>query len=231
MSEYIMNHTGEQLDEAIGKVLNGYIYPTETITITEKDNNTEVDVTKCALAKVQIPIPTFTTASISITPQEGDFIKRVASDEGCNGFSEVIVSPIPEQYVDLSKLILHCSEGKYATTTWNESSDKLLSSVSFDFGFKPKVFIVTNSSGIISNSTSTSKVHLLTSLFITDDDYNILLRFSSYLYYHTTNKLYMGSRSASSSNTFAPTDTGAKGGSGTTVYFRGGNTYQVYAWG
>lgn len=157
MSEYIMNHTGEQLDEAIDKVLNGYI--------------------------------------------------------------------------DLSKLTLHCSEGKYWTNSYSPSSDILLSNVSFDCGFKPKIFVVTNLSGIVSNSTSTSKVHLLTSLFITDDDYNILLRFSSYLYYHTTNKLYMGSRSTSSDNTFVPTDTGVQGGNGTTVYFRGGNTYQVYAWG
>ena len=99
MSEYIMNYTGEQLDEAIDKVLNEYIKPEGTLNITEKDNNTEVDVTRYALAKVQIPIPTFTTANISIEPQEGGIIRRIASDEGCDGFSEVAVSPISSTYI------------------------------------------------------------------------------------------------------------------------------------
>lgn len=99
MSEYIMNHTGGQLDEAIDKVLNEYIKPEGTLNITEKDNNTEVDVTRYALAKVQIPIPTFKTTDISIEPQEGDPIRRTALEEGCNGFSEVVVSPISSTYV------------------------------------------------------------------------------------------------------------------------------------
>lgn len=95
MSEYVMNHTGEQLDEAIDKVLNGYIKPEGTINITEKDNNTEVDVTKYALAKVQIPIPTFTTEEIVINPTESTITKQPIVD----GFSKVTVNPISSTYI------------------------------------------------------------------------------------------------------------------------------------
>ena len=95
MSEYIMNHTGEQLDEAISKVLNDYIKPEGTINITEKDNNTEVDVTKYALAKVQIPIPTFTTEEIVINPTESIITEWPTVD----GFRKVTVNPISSTYI------------------------------------------------------------------------------------------------------------------------------------
>ena len=39
MSEYYMSHTGEELDEAINKVKNGYILPSETINISENVSN------------------------------------------------------------------------------------------------------------------------------------------------------------------------------------------------
>lgn len=95
MSEYVMKHTGGQLDDAIDKVLNDYIKPEGTLNITEKDNNTEVDVTKYALAKVQIPIPTFTTEEIVINPTESTITKQPTVD----GFSKVTVNPISSTYI------------------------------------------------------------------------------------------------------------------------------------
>ena len=98
MSEYIMNHTGEQLDEAIDKVLNGYIKPEGTLNITEEDNNTEVDVTRYALAKVQIPIPTFKTKELTISPSESDIVKEAVLDL-VDGYSKVVVSQISSTYI------------------------------------------------------------------------------------------------------------------------------------
>lgn len=99
MSEYQLQCTGAELDEAIQKVNSNYILPKDTIYITEEHNNTSVDVTKYALASVQIPIPTFTTKSISIQPQKGNSITRTALEEDCDGFSQVTVASIPDDYV------------------------------------------------------------------------------------------------------------------------------------
>lgn len=51
MSEYNMSHTGSELDEAIAKVLNGYILPSDSLSITE---NGTFDVTKFKNAVVNV---------------------------------------------------------------------------------------------------------------------------------------------------------------------------------
>lgn len=42
MSEYIMSHTGKELDDAINKVRDGYILPSETVNITENISNMDI---------------------------------------------------------------------------------------------------------------------------------------------------------------------------------------------
>jgi len=51
MSEYNLTHTGAELDEAISKVLDGYIFPEGSVSITE---NGEFDVTGFASAAVNV---------------------------------------------------------------------------------------------------------------------------------------------------------------------------------
>ena len=52
MSEYKMSHTGAELDEAISKVLNGYILPIGSTEITE---NGEYDIAAFIKAIVNVP--------------------------------------------------------------------------------------------------------------------------------------------------------------------------------
>ena len=51
MSEYILNHSGSELDRAIEKVLCGYVLPEGNINI---DKNGEYDVTEFAKANVNV---------------------------------------------------------------------------------------------------------------------------------------------------------------------------------
>lgn len=106
MSEYVMNHTGKQLDEAIDKVLNGYIKPENTIDITEEDNNTEVDVTKYALAKVQIS-PTYIGSEV---PTKGaqTFTPGVSQQKipaGVYLTGDQVIDKIPDNFIDKSKVV------------------------------------------------------------------------------------------------------------------------------
>lgn len=58
MSEYIMNHTGDQLDQAIDNVLNGYIKPEGTLNITQNiDESDPLDISiyKWLTANIEIP--------------------------------------------------------------------------------------------------------------------------------------------------------------------------------
>lgn len=54
MSEYILNHSGSELDRAIEKVLCGYVLPEGNINISK---NGEYDVTEFSNAFVNVPIP------------------------------------------------------------------------------------------------------------------------------------------------------------------------------
>lgn len=130
-------------------------------------------------------------------------------------------------YIDIADIISHCTQS--ANGSYTKTSDTTMNNISVTVGFRPKVFVLTNLGGVVSNSTSTAKNHLLTSLIVCDDEGNILLKFSSYLYY--TSSGFMGSRSASAANTLAATENGVIGGSGTSVVARANVEYQWYAWG
>jgi hypothetical protein len=118
---------------------------------------------------------------------------------------------------------------QYKTDTYTPTSTEPLSSISINVGFKPKIFMLTHSGGVISDTTSTSRGILLTTQLVTDDAYNIVHRNSSYLFY--SNGKYMGSRSENASHTFDLTNIGVTGGEGSFVYLLGGHTYNWYAWG
>lgn len=137
--------------------------------------------------------------------------------------------PVPSDYIKIGDTKVFVTQ--FTNGDYSRSSDTCLSDISISVGFKPKIFVLTNSSGIASNSTSSSKYHLLTSIFIKDNNYNNLLRFSSFLYYNSKSKLYMGGRSTGEASTLNPTDGGVSGNDGSTVYTRANMNYQWYAWG
>ena len=63
MSEYYMSYTGAELDSAINKVKSGYVYPTETINITQ--NVSDMDITNGKTLNVNVPIKYFATGIVS----------------------------------------------------------------------------------------------------------------------------------------------------------------------
>lgn len=55
MSEYYLDYTGAQLDDAINKVRSGYILPEEIINIVENVSN--MDISKGKTLNVNVPVP------------------------------------------------------------------------------------------------------------------------------------------------------------------------------
>ena len=61
MSDYILNYSGAQLDEAINKVKNGYILPSGKPEPITKNGN-DIDIAKYERIDVNVPIPALPTA-------------------------------------------------------------------------------------------------------------------------------------------------------------------------
>lgn len=55
MSEYYLDYTGAQIDDAINKVRSGYLLPTEIIDIFE--NVSDMDISKGKTLNVKVPVP------------------------------------------------------------------------------------------------------------------------------------------------------------------------------
>lgn len=80
MSEYIMSHTGAQLDEAISKVLDGYVLPSEIINIVS--NVSDMDITNGKTLNVNVP-PSIPSGFIKPTGNLTDaLITRSSSGNG-----------------------------------------------------------------------------------------------------------------------------------------------------
>lgn len=233
MSEYNMTHTGKELDDAIAKVQSGYVFPDQSATVTKNgiyDTIGEIPVKLIDEIEVAVPvpdgyeIPTLYTGDYNITSNQK------LQTAGKKMTSNLTVNvPVPSDYIKIGDTKVFVTQ--FTNGDYSRSSDTCLSDISISVGFKPKIFVLTNSSGVASNSKSSSKYHLLTSIFIKNNNYNNLLRFSSYLYYNSTSKLYMGGRSTSEANTLNPTDGGVSGNDRSTVYTRANMNYQWYAWG
>ena len=54
MSEYVLRHSGKELDDAIEKVHSGYIYPSGTLRI---DENGEYDISSFRNVRIDVGIP------------------------------------------------------------------------------------------------------------------------------------------------------------------------------
>ena len=166
MSEYNMMHTGKELDDAIAKVLGGYVDPSGYIKIAD----TKIYVTQ---------------------------------------------------------------KPKIAAYTPNK--DQLISATTIPIGFKPKIFIIRNHSGISPSST----IYCASSFFVVDNDYNCFSEsvpeYSTSVNVNSWSTVQIGSRSISTSqaskNAFHPYDNGVQGSNTSTIYMKKGATYIYYAWG
>lgn len=120
MSEYIMAHTGEELDEAIAKVNNGYILPEGTKNIKTNgvhnvaqynEVNVDVpseggnDVQEIFYADFSIDLSTFTLTGTSTSYQE--IVSQIESGKYvvARGQYALISSPINIGYFPLSAYI------------------------------------------------------------------------------------------------------------------------------
>lgn len=91
----------EGVAEKIGDedIPEGYIKPSGEIKITE--NNKTFDVAEFASARIEVPTGSGGEANlggITVTPTE-DTQNILATDKGLDGFDEVIVEPIPDEYI------------------------------------------------------------------------------------------------------------------------------------
>ena len=99
MSEYYLNYTGAQLDDAINKVRSGYILPSEIINISS--NVQDMDIKNGKILNVNVPVPdnyinladiiTHTTkyAASEYTPTENTVMNNISipvKDENGNYF-------------------------------------------------------------------------------------------------------------------------------------------------
>lgn len=220
-AHYVGTHSGSQLTANYSKNGDNYIY-----TFGYRSSNDPTYYDKFASGCKYTYIATLSdvleppTGTINIA-QNGNGI-----DVSAYAFANVNVQSSGDLNEDDSILyVTKYAEGIYTTG----ASDVYLGDININIGFKPKIFLFVNDAGI--DTKNTNKYALLTSILVSDNNYNILFKRTSGIYYGSS----QGGRSLqtkSSSNTFDLTENGVQGGDSTTVYVKGGGfNFSWYAWG
>lgn len=144
--------------------------------------------------------------------------------------------PVPSGYINSADTWNYTTQ--FNCGTYTPSSDTAISATSITVGFKPKVFVVRNYSGINHN---TSKYYINCTWFVDNNDYtyetctpdgtNQTKTACSHGVYYNSSKAW-ASASNSSANIFHPSSSGVAGnGDSGSLYFQSGKTYFWYAWG
>lgn len=204
MSEYYLSHTGSDLDEAINKVKNGYILPSETINVVKNISN--MDITKGKILNVNVPVP-------------DDYIKiddtQICATKFASGTFSVTEDTQPSLVtIDTigfkPKVFIMRTQTGFSTgpNTTNENSRYYINCSWYVVDSDYEQFL-TKPDG----NTETYTRHVTGFYSKSSGGYNLS---SNYV-----------------NNSFIPTETGVKGNGATetTTYFKGNIVFFWYAWG
>lgn len=123
--------------------------------------------------------------------------------------------------------ILNASQYKAGTYPCTYGND-VLSGITIDIGFRPKVFFIIGIGSIYNGSTDTP-YKLGSAIAVYDDDGNALLQYSTFIMKGDSTNGY-GRGGSNTGNGFAATATGVRG-FGDNIKAASGITYNWYAWG
>ena len=136
--------------------------------------------------------------------------------------------PVPSDYINIADTLNYCTKLKYGEYT--PTSDVLISSASISgIGFKPKIFLMHNYSGLKYGS----KNYGLTTWTVLNNNFE-RIELNDSFYSGGTNQLSTSGQSSTTrsvKNHFMPTVNGMTGSGTSTVYLRGGYTYHWFALG
>ena len=144
MSEYIMKHTGNQLDQAIDNVLNGYIKPDGTLNITQNiDESDPLDISIYKWLTANIGIPEGYIKPI------GNLTDSLITRASWTGAHK---ATLPEGYYVNTPI--NISEWKSGQITGNNTSGGTFNIPFSSIGFVPTWAVICLNTGISNYSTN-----------------------------------------------------------------------------
>lgn len=142
-------------------------------------------------------------------------------------YEQAVVDVAEDSGSVVAGTILNASQYKSGTYPCTGGND-VLSGITIEIGFRPKIFFIIGVGSIYNGSTATP-YKLGSSISVYDDDGNSLLQYSSFIMKGDSTNGY-GRGGASNGNGFAATATGVQG-FGDNIKAASGITYNWYAWG
>lgn len=230
-NEFILNYTGEELDEAIEKFKTNYMeIPNKTLNVTQNILSPKNILEYSDLTvNVQQEQAVFYNGLV-VTPSSQQQIFNPTT-YGADGFGQFTVDKISDDYINKINIGLHLLKNtdgsyvKYNSGTFQGSGQRL-SEVQIDVTFKPKIFIMSNADSVFSNSTAVPYI-INGAVLVCDDNYNIIERRGYFILRGDSSNGQ--ARGGQSNNSFAPTENGVIGSNSSLAVAN--KRYNWWAWG